>query len=329
MAFDLDPNKKKKLDPDAEARQMMLDKSMVPAAKPVKAPQPLANGANVKPALPPKPVTPAPTAPPAPGTVGSTNAAAAGAAQQAEADAKAKAVAEAKARARAQAQDKARANAEANAVRSTDDVDEAARRLLFKQIQDAMNPDTSAAKEVATQQAEALLGSDIVNQRARAGRGGWQASGGQMAMEADIERAARMGLADKLIGIDTDAKQRGLDNALAAIGADVDLRNQASDVAIQNALLGLLGIEETPPEDPAAFDERNDAGVTGANTLDGFKEGNKVTAATGSYDVETGKRNPDDVSHGTISAGGKTYQKFLDSKASKPGKNVFYVVAQA
>lgn len=334
----MQPKRKLELDPDAEARKMMLDKSMVPAAAPIarpKPPSPLANGANgLTPGTAPPPPKAAPPPPVATPTTATTPAAAVdpvgtAAAQQA-ADAEAarqQAIEVAKRKAKQEAEAKAKANAEATAVHSTDDVDEAARRLFFQQIQDAMNPDTSADEALATEQADALRGADIVNQRARAGRAGFGASGAQMAMESDIERASRMGLTDKVLGIRNDAKQRGIDNALSAVGADVDLREAGSNAAINAKLLELLGMDEGDVAPPAP---NTDAGTAGANTQDGFAKDGKVTSSTGTYPTETVKRSPDDVLSQTISAGGKRYQVFIDGKASKPGKKpVLYAVAQA
>lgn len=141
------------------------------------------------------------------------------------------------------------------AIADDDAFDAEVRRLLMDRLR--KQADTTEAEKVMREQMERELGAGLVNQRARAGRAGFGASGALAAMEGDTMRAARGELARDIVGLRASEDQRALDNALAAIGADTDKRRAGTDNAITQAILAMLGLEE----EPAAGGGEGDVGL--------------------------------------------------------------------
>lgn len=142
--------------------------------------------------------------------------------------------------------------------------------------------------DVSTAEEEALirelmqdrLGAGLVEQRARMGRAGFGASGALAAMEGDVRRQTGQQATQETLALRRQAEQEAIDNALRAIGVDVDKRRegrQASfDEEFLNALKSYMGQEEgTPATGPlddaaAAVDEKGIVGAAPELAADAF-----------------------------------------------------------
>lgn len=97
-------------------------------------------------------------------------------------------------------------------------------------------------------------GSALVNQRASMGRAGFGSSGALAAMEGDIRR--KQGQADQnaILDLRRSESQRAIDNALAGIGTDAELRKQAQDDAFMSQIIALLGGPQPGESNPGGND---------------------------------------------------------------------------
>jgi type II secretory pathway pseudopilin PulG len=199
--------------------------------------------------------------------------------------------------------------------------------------------------DVSTAEEEALirelmqdrLGAGLVEQRARMGRSGFGASGALAAMEGDIRRQAGQQATQETLAIRRQAEQEAIDNALRAIGVDVEKRAEGRqamfDEEFLNALRSYLGQEDTgapagstdvfgslfpEPENPLSTNNPAATKVDGNSVLD------PVTKQP--YEIRASP-NPNDVKRRVlVDANGNSYAIYLDSEKSSPGTNVLYAV---
>lgn len=115
-----------------------------------------------------------------------------------------------------------------------------AQQLLLQQLQQALaGPDLTAQNDLIMQQMEDAIGQQLVDQRASMGRAGF--GGGTLAaLEGDIQREARQGALQTRFDLERSEKQRAIENALSAIGSDIDLRKQAEDEFFTSSYLDAL-----------------------------------------------------------------------------------------
>lgn len=112
--------------------------------------------------------------------------------------------------------------------------------------------------DVSTAEEEALirelmqdrLGAGLVEQRAKMGRAGFGASGALAAMEGDIRRQAGQQATQETLAIRRQAEQEAIDNALRAIGVDVDKRREGRAAAFDEEFLNALksSMEQEQPD---------------------------------------------------------------------------------
>jgi hypothetical protein len=163
--------------------------------------------------------------------------------------------------------------------------------------------------DVSTAEEEALirelmqdrLGAGLVEQRAKMGRAGFGASGALAAMEGDIRRQAGQQATQETLAIRRQAEQEAIDNALRAIGVDVDKRREgraaAFDEEFLNALRSYLGQDDTgaPPAAPDATTAAASAMLDVANPAI-FNQGVETETAelpsAGRGDEGMSSRNP-------------------------------------
>lgn len=111
--------------------------------------------------------------------------------------------------------------------------------------------------DVSTAEEEALIrelmqdkvGQGLVEQRARMGRAGFGASGALAAMEGDVRRQAGQQATQETLAIRRQAEQEAINNALRAVGVDVEKRAEARqqmfDEEFLSALRSAMGQEDT------------------------------------------------------------------------------------
>lgn len=111
--------------------------------------------------------------------------------------------------------------------------------------------------DVSTAEEEALIrelmqdkvGQGLVEQRARMGRAGFGASGALAAMESDVRRQAGQQATQETLAIRRQAEQEAINNALRAVGVDVEKRAEARqqmfDEEFLSALRSAMGQEDT------------------------------------------------------------------------------------
>lgn len=128
-----------------------------------------------------------------------------------------------------------------------------ASQLLMQQLQAALGgADTTEEEALIRQQMEDAIGAQLVDQRASMGRAGF--GGGTLAaLEGDIQREARQQGLQDILGLRRSESQRAIENAMGAIGTDIDLRKQAEDEFFTeqylNALQSALGMDQTSMDD--------------------------------------------------------------------------------
>lgn len=107
--------------------------------------------------------------------------------------------------------------------------------------------DTAEGEALMREQNQRDFGDALINQRARLGRsmGG---GGGAAALEGDLRSNNALDLSQRLLDYRTTEDQRATDNALNAVGAELDMRNWASAdeltrkrLELMQKLLGLEG----------------------------------------------------------------------------------------
>jgi hypothetical protein len=197
--------------------------------------------------------------------------------------------------------------------------------------------------DVSTAEEEALirelmqdrLGAGLVEQRAKMGRAGFGASGALAAMEGDIRRQAGQQATQETLAIRRQAEQEAIDNALRAIGVDVEKRREGRaasfDEEFLNALKSYLGQEDTsaPSADIINSLFPGDENPLSTNNPAATKvEGNSVLdpVTKEPYEIRTSP-NPNDVKRRVlVDANGTRYAVYLDSEKSSPGTNVLYAV---
>lgn len=216
---------------------------------------------------------------------------------------------------------------------------DAASQLLLQQLQEALNgADTAEEEELIRQQMEDAIGQQLVDARASMGRAGF--GGGTLAaLEGDIQRKSRQDMLGDILGLRRTEEQRAIDNALGAIGADIDLRDQAAseffNESYLDALKSFLGQEpEAEPGAPAPSPadvgnslvgngpgSTNDVAPTypqsgenvGQQQTDAG-QGETIRSGKTDYVVKPGKVGPDDVAMPPyrITVDGKTYRTYRD-----------------
>ncbi len=124
--------------------------------------------------------------------------------------------------------------------------------------------DTAEAERLMQEQSDRDLGAGIVDSRARSGRGGWNMSGSQMALEGDIRSKNALETSQRLLDYRTKEDQRAKDNAIAGIGSELDMRDWASADELTRRRLDLmqqmLGLDESGApagNPPAGIDDPN------------------------------------------------------------------------
>lgn len=163
------------------------------------------------------------------------------------------------------------AQAESPAPATQDDIDAMIRELVANQLRGAGQADTTEEEALIRQQMQGQVGSSLVNSRARAGRGGFQASGAQMGIEGDLNRAAEMDALDQILGLRRTEDQRSIDNATQAVTTEQGMRNAAANDALRRMALEALQAEMGLDAAPSTTEERQaqwqqDAISDGADT---------------------------------------------------------------
>lgn len=126
---------------------------------------------------------------------------------------------------------------------TSDSIDQMIRDRVARELA-GKTPDTTAQEALIRQQQDAAIGSGAVNARARAGRGGFEASGAIMGIEGDIERQARAAATEQTLGVRDRARQERFDRQQSVIDSELALRDSASNDMINERLLGLLGMTD-------------------------------------------------------------------------------------
>lgn len=151
--------------------------------------------------------------------------------------------------------------------------------------------------ETDTSEQEALareLGIDaqqqkLVGSRARMGRSGMGESGASVAMEGDIMRQAGQATSGQIIDIQNDARQQDLDNQFRAADLNRQLDQDASDQALQDALIKLFGTDVDPVE-PGSANVPRTSTVEGLDGKDiEVTEGQGENLATSVRDAKYGE----------------------------------------
>lgn len=126
------------------------------------------------------------------------------------------------------------------------DIDQMIRDRVQRELEGG--PRSTAEDEALVQQRmDEAIGSGAVNARARAGRGGFQASGALMGIEGDLERQARTAAAEQALGVRKDAREEQFGREGDVIRSELDMRRAAADDEINKRLLELLGMDEGAP----------------------------------------------------------------------------------
>lgn len=103
-------------------------------------------------------------------------------------------------------------------------IDEMQQELMRQLLGGAGNVDTSAGDALLHQQFHDQQQKQLVDQRARMGRGGWGSSGALGALEGDTMRQSAQAESQARLDFDNKQKQQAIENALSSVGADVSLR---------------------------------------------------------------------------------------------------------
>jgi len=126
---------------------------------------------------------------------------------------------------------------------SDDDVDSMIREFLAGQIGRAGKADTAEEEALIRQQMADAAGGMSVNARARAGRSGMASSGALMGQEGDIRRSTSQDALDQILGLRRTEEQRGIENAMGAIGAETGMRSAAANDELRRMALAALQAE--------------------------------------------------------------------------------------
>lgn len=171
---------------------------------------------------------------------------------------------------------------------SQDDIDQMIRDLVAGQLSGAGKADTAEEEALIRQRMQTELGGSLVNQRARAGRAGFGASGALMAQEGDIKRAAEMDALDQVLGLRRTEDQRSIDNAMGAIGAEQGMRSAASADELRKMALQALQAEMGLDAGPGPTDVGNaPGGGTVIEPADANKDGTTSVQEQERYDQGT------------------------------------------
>lgn len=158
---------------------------------------------------------------------------------------------------------------------SSDDIDRMIRDRVARELGSA-TPDTAAQEALIRQQQDAAIGAGAVNARARAGRGGFQASGALMGIEGDIERQARQAATEQILGVQRDARDEQFGRQGSVIDDEIALRDSASNDFVNQRLLDLLGMtgdegtSTTDATDGNPFTNSNSESPAGATSREGY-----------------------------------------------------------
>jgi hypothetical protein len=126
--------------------------------------------------------------------------------------------------------------------KTQEDIDQMIRDRVAREL--GAGPQSTAEDEALIQQRMGeAIGSGAVNARARAGRGGFQASGALMGVEGDLERQARTAAAEQALGLRRDAREDQFAREGDVIKSELDMRRAAADDEINRRLLELLGMD--------------------------------------------------------------------------------------
>jgi len=135
---------------------------------------------------------------------------------------------------------------------------EAKRAALDQMINDFLSGTIGRAGKADTAEEEALIrqqmadaaGGMSVNARARAGRSGMASSGALMGQEGDIRRSTSQDALDQILGLRRTEEQRGIENAMGAIGAETGMRSAAANDQLRKLALDMAlkeaGLDDTP-----------------------------------------------------------------------------------
>lgn len=164
-----------------------------------------------------------------------------------------------------------------------------------------MDVNTAEEEALIRELMQDRLGAGLVEQRARMGRAGFGASGALAAMEGDVRRQAGQQATQETLALRRQAEQEAIDNALRAIGVDVEKRREGRQAAFDqeflSALRSYLGQEDTgaPVAAPDATTAAASAMLDVANPAifnQGVETEKPELASSGRGDEGMSSRNP-------------------------------------
>lgn len=158
----------------------------------------------------------------------------------------------------------------ANAATTTNTEFDTQVRQLMADLLAGRGMDVSTAEEEALirELMQDKVGQGLVEQRARMGRAGFGASGALAAMEGDVRRQAGQQATQETLALRRQAEQEAINNALRAVGVDVEKRAEARqqmfDEEFLSALRSAMGQEDTSGGGGGPLEDIGEKGLVGA-----------------------------------------------------------------